>query len=111
MEGFEVQNDCSLVEALVALGGYSTRTKARKAIKNGAVKLDGKVVKIPSATVNPGMKISHDRNRNAKKKTNTQSSVSKSSKAPFEIVFENDNFLAYVKPSGCLLYTSPSPRD
>ena len=108
MEGFEVQNASSLVEALVTQGGYSTRTKARKAIKNGAVKLDGEVVKIPSTSVTPGMKINHDRNRNAKKKSPTQSTVSKSTKAPFEIVFENDNFLAYVKPSGWIT-ASPKP--
>ena len=108
MEGFEVQNACSLVEALITQGGYSTRTKARKAIKNGAVKLDGEVVKIPSTTVNPGVKISHDRNRNAKKKASSQSPVSKSAKAPFEIVFENNNFLAYVKPSGWIT-ASPKP--
>ena len=46
MEGFEVQNAGSLVDALTAQGGYATRTKARKAIKNGAVKVDGNVVKI-----------------------------------------------------------------
>ena len=62
MEGFEVQNAGSLVDALTAQGGYSTRTKARKAIKNGAVKLDGEVAKIPSTEVKPGMQISHDRN-------------------------------------------------
>ena len=109
MEGFEVQNVGSLVEALTAQGGYSTRTKARKAIKNGAVKLDGVVVKIPSTEVAPGMQIKHDRNRNEKKKDSVKSSFSKSSKAPFEIVYEDDNFLAYVKPSGWIT-ASPKPQ-
>ena len=36
MEGFEVQKAGTLVDALTTEGGYSTRTKARKAIKNGA---------------------------------------------------------------------------
>ena len=109
MEGFEVQNAGSLVDALTAQGGYSTRTKARKAIKNGAVKLDGVVVKIPSTEVAPGMQIKHDRNRNEKKKDSVKSSFSKSSKAPFEIVYEDDNFLAYVKPSGWIT-ASPKPQ-
>ena len=109
MEGFEVQNTGSLVDALTAQGGYSTRTKARKAIKNGAVKLDGEVVKIPSTEVKPGMQISHDRNRNAKKKAAVKSPFTKSSDAPFEVVFENDNFLAYVKPSGWIT-ASPKPQ-
>ena len=109
MEGFEVQNVGSLVDALTVQGVYSTRTKARKAIKNGAVKLDGEVVKIPSTEVKPGMQISHDRNRNAKKKAAVKSPFTKSSDAPFEIVFENDNFLAYVKPSGWIT-ASPKPQ-
>ena len=64
MEGFEVQKAGTLVDALTTEGGYSTRTKARKAIKNGAVKVNGEVVKIPSTEVEPGMMVNHDRNRN-----------------------------------------------
>lgn len=109
MEGFEVQNAGSLVDALTAQGGYSTRTKARKAVKNGAVKVDGEVVKIPSREVSPGMKISHDRNRNAKKKSPVNFLVSKSAKAPFEIVYEDDNFLGYHKPAGWIT-ASPVPK-
>ena len=68
MEGFEVQKAGTLVDALTTEGGYSTRTKARKAIKNGAVKVNGEVVKIPSTELEPGMMVNHDRNRNARKK-------------------------------------------
>ena len=54
MEGFEVHKEVEiLVDALTAQGSYSTRTKARKSIKNGAVKIDGETVKVPSTEVKP----------------------------------------------------------
>ena len=109
MEGFEVQNAGTLVDAITAQGGYSTRTKARKAIKNGAVKLDGQIVKIPSTIVEPGMLVQHDRNRNALKKATAPKVSFNPDKPPFEIVFEDDNFLAYVKPSGWIT-ASPKPQ-
>lgn len=113
MEGFEVQNVGSLVDALTAQGGYATRTKARKAIKNGAVKVDGNVVKIPSTPVEPGMEVKHDRGRRTVKKApenyHNKASFKHSEKPPFEIVFEDDNFLAYVKPAGWVT-ASPKPQ-
>ena len=113
MEGFEVQNVGSLVDALTAQGGYATRTKARKAIKNGAVKVDGNVVKIPSTPVEPGMEVKHDRGRKTVKKApknyHNKASFKHSEKSPFEIVFEDDNFLAYVKPAGWVT-ASPKPQ-
>ena len=96
MEGFEVKQAGTLVDALVEQGGYTTRTKARKAIKYGAVKLDGEVVKIPSTEVEPGMLVKHDRGR--KSSPTTALPVVKTNKAPFEVVYEDENFLAYVNP-------------
>ena len=109
MEGFEVQKVGTLVDALTAQGGYSTRTKARKAIKNGAVKIDGETVKIPSTEVQPGQLVNHDRNRNARKKPSVPKSIISGAKPPFEIVYEDANFLAYVKPSGWIT-ASPKPQ-
>ena len=63
MEGFEVRHPGTLVDALTMQGGYTTRTRARKAIKNGAVKVEGNVIKIPSTLVEPGMNVTHDRGR------------------------------------------------
>lgn len=107
MEGFEVQKAGTLVDALTTEGGYSTRTKARKAIKNGAVKVNGEIVKIPSSELEPGMMVNHDRNRNARKKA--PAFTAKSDQPPFEVVYEDDNFLAYVKPSGWIT-ASPKPQ-
>ena len=107
MEGFEVQKAGTLVDALTTEGGYSTRTKARKAIKNGAVKVNGEIVKIPSSELEPGMIVNHDRNRNARKKA--PAFTAKSDQPPFEVVYEDDNFLAYVKPSGWIT-ASPKPQ-
>ena len=107
MEGFEVKQVGTLVDALVEQGGYSTRTKARKAIKYGAVKVEGEVIRIPSTQLEPGMIVKHDRGR----KSSPQSSgpTKKTNKAPFEIVYEDENFLAYVKPAGWIT-ASPKPQ-
>lgn len=107
MEGFEVKQAGTLVDALVEQGGYTTRTKARKAIKYGAVKLDGEVVKIPSTEVEPGMLVKHDRGR--KSSPTSALPVVKTNKAPFEVVYEDENFLAYVKPAGWIT-ASPKPQ-
>lgn len=108
MEGFEVKQAGSLVDALVNEGGYSTRTKARKAIKYGAVKVEGEVVKIPSTEVQPGMIVKHDRGRKSAP-SSAPTSASKTGKAPFEIIYEDSNFLAYVKPAGWIT-ASPKPQ-
>jgi 23S rRNA-/tRNA-specific pseudouridylate synthase len=119
MEGFEVRHPGTLVDALTMQGGYTTRTRARKAIKNGAVKLEGNVVRIPSTAVEPGMNITHDRGRKTVSngpgqsmrdsgRFNTKSARSPS-KPPFDVVYEDDNFLAYIKPSGWVT-AAPNPQ-
>jgi 23S rRNA pseudouridine1911/1915/1917 synthase len=114
MEVFEVKHDGSLVDALTRQGGYTTRTKARKAIKNGAVKVDGVIVKIPSTLIESGAEISHDRGRKTVSRASDgrvtfKSSATSTSKPPFDIVYEDHNFLAYVKPSGWIT-ASPKPQ-
>ena len=119
MEGFEVRHPGTLVDALTMQGGYTTRTRARKAIKNGAVKLEGNVVRIPSTVVEPGMNVTHDRGRKTVRKTPGQSmrdpgrfntrTTRSSSKPPFDVVYEDDDFLAYIKPSGWVT-AAPNPK-
>ena len=119
MEGFEVRHPGTLVDALTMQGGYTTRTRARKAIKNGAVKLEGNVVRIPSTVVEPGMNITHDRGRKTVSKGPGQSmrdtgrfntkTTRGPSKPPFDVVYEDDNFLAYIKPSGWVT-AAPNPK-
>ena len=117
MEVFEVRHPGSLVDVLTRQGGYATRTKARKAIKNGAVKVDGVVIRIPSTDVSDGASVSHDRGRRTVRKTSSNESANRSnsrpaigySKPPFDVVYEDDNFLAYVKPSGWVT-ASPKPQ-
>ncbi|MDE0918025.1 MAG: S4 domain-containing protein, partial [Flavobacteriales bacterium] len=119
MEGFEVRHPGTLVDALTMQGGYTTRTRARKAIKNGAVKLEGNVVRIPSTVVEPGMNVTHDRGRKTVSngpgqsmrdsgRFNTKTARSPS-KPPFDVVYEDDNFLAYIKPSGWVT-AAPNPQ-
>ena len=66
-----VRHPGTLVDALTMQGGYTTRTRARKAIKNGAVKVEGNVIKIPSTEVEPGMNVTHDRGRRTVRKTSS----------------------------------------
>ena len=119
MEGFEVRHPGTLVDALTMQGGYTTRTRARKAIKNGAVKLEGNVVRIPSTVVEPGMNVTHDRGRKTVIKNPGQSmrdpgrfntrTTRAPSKPPFDVVYEDKDFLAYIKPSGWVT-ASPNPK-
>ena len=123
MEGFEVRHPGTLVDALTMQGGYTTRTRARKAIKNGAVKVEGNVIKIPSTLVEPGMNVTHDRGRHTVRSASSSGEegsrrtkferpeplFTKSTKPPFDVVFEDDNFLAYIKPSGWIV-AAPNPK-
>jgi 23S rRNA-/tRNA-specific pseudouridylate synthase len=117
MEGFVVRHPGTLVNALTMQGGYTTRTRARKAIKNGAVKVEGNVIKIPSTEVEPGMNVTHDRGRRTVRKTSSSGDetsrsreslrpapkFTKSTKPPFDVLFEDDNLLAYIKPAGWII--------
>ena len=49
MASKQVVADAPLLDFLMEYGQYATRTRARKAIKAGAVTVDGDVLKIPSA--------------------------------------------------------------
>ncbi|PCJ81429.1 MAG: hypothetical protein COA49_04855 [Bacteroidetes bacterium] len=119
MEGFEVRHPGTLVDALTMQGGYTTRTRARKAIKNGAVKVEGIVVRIPSTEVQPGMNVTHDRGRRTVKNApsvgesptfrSNPRAANAPTKPPFDIIYEDDNFLAYVKPSGWIT-AAPNPH-
>jgi 23S rRNA-/tRNA-specific pseudouridylate synthase len=119
MEGFEVRHPGTLVDALTRQGGYTTRTRARKAIKNGAVKVDGDVIRIPSTEVDTGMNITHDRGRRTVLSSSSKASrdsgrlnprsANKSTKPPFDVVYEDDNFLAYIKPAGWIT-AAPNPH-
>ena len=105
MESKQVKADTPLLDFLMAHGQYATRTRARTAIKAGAVAVDGEVLKIPSTDLKAGQTVTWQSlaARKSVKDFDLGGSASdraKASKAPYEVVYED-----------CLLYTSPSPRD
>ena len=114
MESKQVKADTPLLDFLMEHGQYSTRTRARTAIKAGAVTVDGEVLKIPSADLKAGQTVTWQSlaARKSVKDFDLGGSASdraKASKAPYEVVYEDENILAYIKPAG-MVFASPKPQ-
>lgn len=114
MESKHVTAAMPLLEFLMEYGQYATRTRARTAIKAGAVTVDGAVLKIPSAELAEGQTVTWQAlsaRKNAKDFDlgGAVPAEAKSSKAPYEVVYEDDNILAYIKPAG-MVFASPKPQ-
>lgn len=113
MASFTTSEPAELLELLMTRGGYATRTRARKAIKAGEVQVNGQVLKIPSAEVPAGAKVSWSRSTDRSNVKDFDlgkpTPKRKSIRPPFEIVHEDANFLAYVKPAGWV-FASPNPK-
>lgn len=114
MESKQVKADMPLLEFLMEHGQYSTRTRARTAVKAGAITVDGKVLKIPSADLKAGQTVTWQ-SLAAKKQVKdfdlggSASDRAKATKAPYEVVYEDENILAYIKPAG-IVFASPKPQ-
>lgn len=102
-----------LLEFLMEHGGYSTRTRARTAIKGGAAAVDGKIVRIPSTLVNEGSTVTWRALQKADAPKdfdfNSKPATEVEAKPPFEIAYEDDFILAYIKPAG-IVFASPKPQ-
>ena len=114
MESKQVKADAPLLDFLMEHGQYATRTRARTAIKAGAVAVDGDVLKIPSAALKAGQTVTWQSlaARKSVKDFDLGGSASdraKASKAPYEVVYEDENILAYIKPAG-MVFASPKPQ-
>lgn len=114
MESKQVTADMPLLEFLMEHGQYSTRTRARTAIKAGAITVDGKVLKIPSADLKAGQTVTWQSLAAHKQVKDfdlggTASDRAKATKAPYEVVYEDENILAYIKPAG-IVFASPKPQ-
>lgn len=114
MESKQVKADAPLLDFLMEHGQYATRTRARTAIKAGAVTVDGDVLKIPSAELKAGQTVTWQSlaARKSVKDFDLGGSASdraKASKAPYEVVYEDENILAYIKPAG-MVFASPKPQ-
>ena len=117
MESKRVESDGTLFEFLMENAGYATRTRARTAIKSGAVAVDGNALRIPSSELKAGAMVSWT---SLSKKSGpkdfdlggtstNKSNKTKEEKPPYEVVYEDDFLLAYIKPAG-MVFASPKPQ-
>ena len=96
-----VENPDTLLATVQQLAEFSSTSKARKYIKYGHVMVDKKVMKVPNITLKIGQEVVI---------MDEPIKVAKvGASAPFTVVFENENFLVYIKPSG-LSTASPKPK-
>lgn len=88
------QEQTTLLAFLQAKVGYASTTKTRKVIKSGRVKVDGNLVKIPSTTLSIGQNVE------LLDQPTIAVATPKQTEAPFKVLFEDENILAYLKPEG-----------
>jgi len=91
------ENNRGLLEIIKEKLGLRSNTKARNIIKSGRVKLDDKTVKIPSQSVSSNQTVSIDSAKSMPSSSNS-STVHKG----FTALFEDDHYIAFVKPAGLL---------
>lgn len=112
-----MEADGTLLEFLMENAGYATRTRARTAVKAGAVAVDGNVLRIPSSELKAGAVVtwtalsrqSGPKDFDLGGASSSKAQKSKEEKPPYEIVYEDDYVLAYVKPAG-MVFASPKPQ-
>ena len=118
MQEFKATHPVELIEALMTHVGYATRTRARNALKRGEVLVNGQVVSRGSDVLEPGAQVSILSKEEMAKRSRTGGAQSKDSKtnaspallrAPFPVVYEDDNVFIYEKPAGWVC-ASPNPK-
>jgi 23S rRNA pseudouridine1911/1915/1917 synthase len=109
MQEFTASHPIELIEALMTHVGYATRTRARNAMKRGEVLVNGKVVSRGSDILEPGAQVSilskeettqRERTGGTAPKSPSSQANSALLRAPFPVVYEDDNVFIYEKPAG-----------
>jgi 23S rRNA-/tRNA-specific pseudouridylate synthase len=98
----------ALVRSGMELG---STTAARNLIRGGAVRVSDEVIKIPSTVIKVGQEISAPESKEGRKLESAASpkSIRPADDLPFEILYEDDDLLCYLKPAGWVA-ASPNPR-
>ena len=118
MQQFTATHPVELIEALMTSVGYATRTRARNALKRGEVLVNGRVVSRGSDILEPGAQVSilskeemakRSRTGGAAPKEKSSASSPALLRAPFPVVYEDDNVFVYEKPAGWVC-ASPNPK-
>ena len=118
MQQFTASHPVELIEALMTHVGYATRTRARNALKRGEILVNGEVVSRGSDILEPGAEVSVLSQEEMAKRERTggvspkRREAAKSPallRAPFPVVYEDDNIFIYEKPAGWVC-ASPNPK-
>ena len=117
MEHFTVKHPVELIEALMSEVGYSTRTRARNALKRGEILVNGKTAFKGSDVLEPDTKVSILSKSDVEKQARTGGTGRKPKashttsvlRAPFPVVYEDENIFVYEKPANWVC-ASPTPR-
>lgn len=100
---FNAETHKSLLELIREKTGILSNTKTRKLIQSGAVSVNQKVTKIPSAMVPVGTEIIVDFDH--------KKSLLKKTKEGFSPVYEDSDVIAFIKPPGLLSVARPGKKD
>ena len=117
MEHFTVKHPVELIEALMSEVGYSTRTRARNALKRGEILVNGKTAFKGNDVLEPDTKVSILSKEEVEKKARTGGTGRKPKashttnvlRAPFPVVYEDENIFVYEKPANWVC-ASPNPK-
>lgn len=118
MQQFTVTHPVELIEALMSHVGYPTRTKARNALKREEILVSGRVALRGSDILEPGTEVSvlskeevakQKRSGGAVSRSKDRNQASSQLRAPFPVVYEDDNVFIYEKPAGWVC-ASPNPK-
>lgn len=118
MQQFTASHPVELIEALMTHVGYATRTRARNALKRGEILVNGQVVSRGSDILEPGAEVSvlsqtemakRERTGGVAAKPKDSSKTPALLRAPFPVVYEDDNIFIYEKPAGWVC-ASPNPK-
>ena len=98
----------ALVRSELQLG---STTAARNLIKGGSVRVSDEQVKIPSTIIKVGQEISAPESKEERKleRADAPKSIRPADDLPFEILYEDNDLLCYLKPAGWVS-ASPNPR-
>ena len=117
MEHFIVKHPVELIEALMSEVGYSTRTRARNALKRGEILVNGKTAFKGNDVLEPDTKVSILSKDEVEKQARTGGAGRKPKtdhttnvlRAPFPVVYEDENLFVYEKPANWVC-ASPNPK-
>ena len=118
MQQFTVSHPVEVIEALMNHVGYATRTRARNALKRGEILVNGQTMSRGSDILEPGAQVSvltkedmakQRRAGGAAKPDARKGTGSSVLRAPFPVVYEDDNVFVYEKPAGWVC-ASPNPK-